>query len=247
MIRMAHKLNARGVRVFRMDMRGHGAGLRLAWSPGHAGRSEDAAAAVARIAQLCPGSPIAVAGISLGGNILLKWLGEAGATAHPQVDRALAVSPPIELLHCCRLIRRARSRLYDRAFVKELLQQVAARRRHWPALAQLDLRQPPRTLLEFDDRVTAPLSGFRDAEHYYATASAGSKLATIAVPTLILTAADDPLVPPDIFLAAERSEFVSLRITQHGGHVGFIGRGGVDADRRWLDWRVVDWATHEWK
>lgn len=245
MMRMAAKLNARGARTFRMDMRGHGAGATLAWSPGHAGRSEDAAAAVQCIVDLCPASPLAVAGVSLGGNILLKWLGEAGADAHPQVDRALAVAPPIDLLACCQLIRRWRSRLYDRAFVKELLGQVAERRDHWESLRTLDWSRPPRTLFEFDDRVTAPLSGFRDAMDYYANASAASKLAGIAVPTLILTAADDPLVPPYLFEQAERSEFVQLHVTRHGGHVGYIARRGLDPDRRWLDWRVVDWATAE--
>jgi len=243
MIRTAEKLRARGLRVFRMDMRGHGAGLRLAQSPGHAGRSEDAAAAIAKIAELGPDSPIAIAGVSLGGNILLKWLGEVGVAAHPQVDRALAVAPPIDLLACCQLIQRLRSRLYDRAFVRTLMRQVAERREHWTSLATLDLRQPPRSLFEFDNRVTAPLSGFRDAEHYYAMASAASRLATIAVPTLILAAADDPLVPPGMLESAPRSEFVTLRITAHGGHVGYIGRRGVDPDRHWLDWRIVDWAT----
>lgn len=246
MVRIAQKLNARGVRVFRMDMRGHGAGLRLAWSAGHAGRSEDVEAAIRTVVTLCPDSPLGLTGVSLGGNVLLKWLGEAGESAHPQVDRALAVSPPIDLMHCCQLIQRPKSRLYDRAFVRDLMKLVERRRPHWPELAQVDLRRAPRSLLEFDNRVTAPLSGFRDAEHYYTTASAGPKLATIAVPTLILTAADDPLVPAEIFAAAPRSEFVKLHVTQHGGHIGFIGRSGVDADRRWLDWRFVDWATHCW-
>lgn len=245
MVRFAAKLNAYGIRSFRMDMRGHGAGLRHAASPGHAGRSEDAAAAIDLIAQLCPGSPLAIVGISLGGNILLKYLGERGAAAHPQVDRCLAVAPPIDLVHCSRLIQRLRSRLYDWKFVRELLQQVRDRREHWPSLATLDLRRPPRTLWEFDERVTAPLSGYASAAEYYANSSSGPLLSRIEVPTTIITAADDPLVPPDVFERASLSSSIAVHVTRSGGHIGFIGAKGRDPDRRWLDWRVIEWATHD--
>jgi predicted alpha/beta-fold hydrolase len=98
-------------------------------------------------------------------------------------------------------------------------------------------------LFEFDDRVTAPLSGYSGAAEYYACCSSAAVLGEICVPTCILTAADDPIVPSHIFEQVRRAPQIALRVTEHGGHVGFIGRRNGDPDRYWLDWRVVDFAS----
>jgi predicted alpha/beta-fold hydrolase len=242
MVRIAAKLNARGVRTFRMDMRGCGTGSQLARQPGHAGRSEDVAAAVAQLKAICPQSPRIAVGFSLGGNLLLKWLGESGDDARHGVDRALAVSTPVDLALCARNLQRRERRLYDRFFVRALLRQIPQLRGHFSGLADIDLSRPPRTLYEFDDRVTAPLSGFSGAEEYYRRCSAAPLLGAIQTPTVLLSALDDPLIPCDMYQALSPSKAVAIRLLQHGGHVGFFGRGGRDPDWHWMDWRVADFV-----
>ena len=241
--RIAAKLNARGVRTFRLDMRGCGAGWRLADHPGHAGRSEDVAAALDTIARLCPGSPIAAVGFSLGGNLLLKLLGEVGNRFPVGLDSALAIAPPIDLTFCSRNIERRERSFYNQAFIRSLMRQVRLRRRLVPAIAKIPLHPRPRTQFEFDDRFTAPLSGFASAEEYYARSSATPLLPHIQLPTRIITAADDPLVPCEIFDAVRLSPTTQLVVTKHGGHLGYIGGASGDPDRRWLDWLVIDWVA----
>ncbi|MBW3598222.1 MAG: alpha/beta fold hydrolase [Planctomycetes bacterium] len=238
--RTAMKLNARGMRTFRMDLRGCGAGLSLASLPMHAGRSEDAAAAVAWIAERCPGSPIVVVGFSLGGNMVLKMAGEMGASAPVPLQAVIAAAPPIDLAATCRNLACGWNALYDRAFVRALTRHVRERRRLLPDAPHVEFSRPPRGVYEFDDLVTAPLSGFAGADDYYTRASSGPLLKDIRTPTLILAAADDPLVPAAIFDAWPRSPAVELHLTDHGGHLGYIGVSGVDPDRRWLEWRLVE-------
>jgi predicted alpha/beta-fold hydrolase len=243
MVRTAEKLVSRGIRVFRLDLRGCGEGNRIASKPGHAGRSEDVAAAVEHIARQCPHAELAIVGYSLGGNILLKLLAEWEHDAPPQVIRAIAVSPPIDLLACSANMSRPRMMLYNRWFVRALVAQTTARCALVPELARLDWSRPPRTLYEFDDRVTAPLSGFRGAEEYYALSSTVQRLEAIRVPTTVITASDDPIVPVAMFDQTRRSPHVTLHVTRYGGHVAFIARAGRDPDRQWLDWRVVEIVT----
>ena len=104
-------------------------------------------------------------------------------------------------------------------------------------------RRRPRQLREIDDWFTAPVCGFGTAENYYRQCSSAPLLSDIRLPTLILAAADDPLVPLDALRSARLSHSTVLRITLHGGHLGFIASRSSDADRRWMDWRVVDWVT----
>jgi predicted alpha/beta-fold hydrolase len=243
---MAHtalKLTNVGVRTFRLDLRGCGASQRLARKPGHAGRSEDVAAAIEFIAQVCPRSPLVVVGYSLGGNIVLKLLGEWGESPPPQLLRALAIAPPIDLLECSRNMARRGMTMYNRWFVRALLRQMVEQRSFNPELDRLDWTRTPQTLFEFDDRVTAPLSGFTGANEYYACSSAAPRLSEISAPTAILTSADDPIVPVKMFRSVRLSRHTSLHVTQHGGHIGFFGQRGRDPDRNWLDWRVVEFVT----
>jgi uncharacterized protein len=243
MVRICHKLYQRGVRVLRMDMRGFGAGMGLARKPGHAGRSEDADAAAQFAHALCPDSPLALIGFSLGANLLLKMLGEWGTSPLAVPVRALAVAPPIDLQACSDNIQRWQRLLYNRFFVRALLRQTRERKTHDSQLAALSLEPPPRTLFQFDDRVTAPLSGFAGAAEYYARSSAAALLQHIRLPTTLLVSADDPVVPAAMFSQVADSDYVRLHTTRRGGHVGYIGRSGVDADRYWLDWRVVEFVT----
>ena len=241
MVRVAAKLNRTGVRVFRMDLRGCGAGFRLARRPCHAGRSEDAAAAVDFMTRLCPGSPLAVVGFSLAGNVVLKLAGEWGASFPANVLGVMAVSPPLRIRDCVIHMRERASRFYTRNFLRTLLRQTRERQTVIAELAEVSLLPAPAHIYEFDDRLTAPLSGFTSADEYYERSSAAQYLPDIHVKTLVIAAADDPLIPVQIFQDLSPSAATQLHITQHGGHLGYLGAASDDPDRRWLDWRIVDW------
>lgn len=240
--RVAGRLHQRGIRTARLDFRGSGAGWRLALKPGHAGRSEDAAAAVRFLAEHCPGSPVTLIGFSMGGNVALKLAGQVGEEKLGGLDSVLASCPPIDTRACADNMKRPERQWYTRSYLWNLMRQIRARRRFTPALAALDLRQPPRQIDEFDDRVTAPLSGYADVDDYYRHASAAPLLAEVALPTVIIAARDDPIVPHEVFEQTELSPAIRLLSTDHGGHLGYIAPPSLDPDRRWLDWRIVEFV-----
>ena len=180
----------------------------------------------------------------MGGNIALKAMGEASQGLSrcqlPGVDVAVAVAPPIRLGDCCDNLKLGFNRVYDRSFAKSLHRLANRRQSVHPTAESVQLTPRPRTVREFDDRVTAPLGGYSDANEYYEKCSAAPFMQHIQIPTLLLTAADDPLIPIRIFDEREMSSAIRFHVAPHGGHLGFIGRRGVDPDRRWMDWRVID-------
>jgi predicted alpha/beta-fold hydrolase len=252
MQRIAAKLNDAGIRTFRNDLRGCGAGAGLSRLPYHSGRSDDAAAALRFIAVHCPGSPATIIGFSLGANIVLKLLGELGESQCGGLDSAVAISPPVDLMACSKNLSRWSNKIYDDHFVRSLW--CAARSRangnrpsgrssdHLKDGFQMPQRRP-RRLYDFDDVYTAPISGFRNAEHYYSVCSSGQFVSAIRRPTLVIAAVDDPMIPVRLYERVAWPAKVQLHITSGGGHLGFIGRRGVDPDCRWMDWRVVEWIV----
>lgn len=239
MVRVSQKLNRRGVRVFRLDHRGCGAGTHLARFPYNAGRSEDVRAAVVKIRELCPDSPVAVVGFSLSGNMVLKMLGEGGTEVGVPAC-AVAVNPPVDLALCGEALRRKENRLYERHFVKLLGKQVQQRVAHFPDAPRPKWDSLPDRLREFDDGYTAPASGFTGVDDYYAQCSGNQFVDSIRVPTLVITARDDPLIPVSSFETLSTAHVTTV-IAPHGGHLGYIGRRNGDPDRRWMDWRIVEW------
>ncbi len=239
MVRIAGKLNRLGVRTFRLDLRGAGAGMGLARNVYHAGRSEDLVRALEAIAKLCPGSPTAMLGFSLGGAIALKMLGECGDNPPGNLHRAVAVCPPIDLKRCADSISRPRMLMYERYFVNSLAQQLSQQRRKVSDSALIEPSRWVRSIWQFDDEVTAPSCGFESAADYYRRCSSGPHIPRIRIPTLILTARDDPVVPGELFDNLRIPSAVTLEITSHGGHLGFICAARDVADRRWMDHRVI--------
>lgn len=250
MNRMAARLSADGIRVFRLDLRGCGAGAATARHSLHAGRTQDLFAAIQWIHEQCDGSPLVMIGYSLGAAILLKLLGELGTEARSICHSAVAVSPPIDLATCSRSLPLGVNQLYDRNFARVLSKAVQHRRRQRPDLIDVAWNRRPRTLLEFDSVFTAPLGGFRDVEHYYREASANRQLCDIDVPTRILIAKDDPLIPWTIFEEAQLSDSTRVFAADHGGHLGFLSDRRadlVDPDWHWMDWRILDWVRADFR
>ncbi|PQO46027.1 hydrolase [Blastopirellula marina] len=245
LVRISHKLNYLGIRTFRVDLRGCGAGESLAKRPFHAGCSDDIAQCVETVSAMCLGSPITLNGYSMGANIVLKLAGEIGGGRLGGVDSVIAVAPPIDLGYCCRNIGRGFNRLYDWDFSRRLVRMVEGR-------LEIDencydgfrFMEKPGRIVDFDTIFTAPQCGFESAEDYYTKASAARVLADIRVPGLILTADDDSVIPLEIFQMHPRSGSVDLEITRGGGHLGFIAPRSLVPDRRWMDQRVVEWISN---
>jgi predicted alpha/beta-fold hydrolase len=179
----------------------------------------------------------------MGGNIVLKMAGELGASAPSHLASVMAICPPIDLAQCSQAMQRGFNRVYDRRFVRSLIKHVAERDALLPDALTRPLVPPPKRLFDFDAVFTAPLSGYRDVHDYYARASSGPLLKQIHVPTLIVTAASDPLVPVAAFERAEYSPSTAVVVTASGGHLGFIAAKSRDPDCRWIDWRIVDWIA----
>jgi predicted alpha/beta-fold hydrolase len=242
LVRTAAKLCRRGVRTFRMDQRGFGAAAGLARWPHHAGRSEDVAAALRAVDRLTGGAPTSLVGFSLGGNIALKLAGESPDLVPPNVTGVMAVNPPIDLAALIARLEHRSNRLYHGYFMRAVLRVVARRHRDaWPADAGFPCF---RSSHEFNERFLAPVCGFGTARRYYELCSAAPYLPAVRLPALVLASRDDPLVPAHSFERARLSPSTRLAMTDRGGHLGYLGRAAPpDPDLRWMDWRVVDWAT----
>jgi predicted alpha/beta-fold hydrolase len=242
-LRITAKLNAAGVAVARFNHRGCGVGgAHLARQIYHAGRIEDLEAALKHLAERWP-MPLVIAAFSLSGNLLLRYLGEhADRLGHPSVKRAIAVCPPVDLELCSQALS-ARSNLHiDAYYTRRLIATARAKSALFPD--DEPARFPRRmNLRRFDELYTAPRAGFPSRDAYYATSSAHRHTDKIKVPTLLLAAADDPIIPPVSFARASFSPAVRLRVERSGGHMGFISKGPTRyGDRRWMDEAVIDYA-----
>lgn len=224
-----------------MDLRGAGAGMLLAKRPYYAGCSEDAAAAVNAVRKICPNSPIVVVGFSMSGNVVLKMAAEWGENAPAPLDSVIAIAPPLDLEECSQSLRKGFNRVYDEVFLRYLYRLVREKHKLTNGQSPAPPNPAPRSLREFDDRYTAPLSGFRDVADYYARASAKPMLPQIRVRTVIVASQDDPIVPAKIFQGLSLSDSTTIVQPAGGGHLGFYARTGIDPDRHWLDWRICDW------
>jgi uncharacterized protein len=241
MCRMAERLTARGYCVFRMDMRGCGAGEGLARLPTHCGRSGDVAAAIHFIAALYPTAPVFGIGFSLGGCLLLNLLAEAGAAPVANLKRSMAVCPPVDLFAVERRFDSPGGRPYDRFFVKKLWKQITDRWQRFPEIAPAVIPRQPKRLRQIDETIIAPSGGFSSADEYYSATQPGPKLAAISQPVLIIAAEDDPVVPTAPLFQYEHGAGVQTAVVPRGGHLGFIARANGDPDKRWLDWRIIEW------
>jgi uncharacterized protein len=182
------------------------------------------------------------AGYSMGGNLVTKMAGELGKSAPKQLRGVAGVCPALDLSRCADALEERQNFLYQRHFVRGLMERYRRKCRLFPARYSQNGFGRVRTVREFDDLITAPCFGFRDAEEYYESAGAKNVIGKVAVPLLLLTAQDDPFVPFVSFLAAkvEENPLVRFVAPEHGGHCGFVSRWS-GAERFWAEERIVEW------
>ncbi len=211
----------------------------------HSGDSEELQWIVQRLKQQHPERPLYVVGVSLGGNVLLKWLGEQESAASNLICAAAAVSAPVDLAACGHNLGRGFNRFYTQHFLQTLKPNSAAKLARFPDLFDEQRMRQASTLYEFDDVVTAPVHGFAGADDYWQRASSKPWLPAIRVPTLLLNAQNDPFLPAQ---ALPRSDQVSAAVTldfpREGGHVGFV-TGSLPGRLDWLPQRLLHFFQHE--
>jgi hypothetical protein len=210
----------------------------------HSGDADEIEWILERFRRGAGGRPLYVAGVSLGGNALLKWLANRGASAREVVHAAVAVSAPLDLAAGADALERGFGRFYAWMFLRTMKRKVAEKAALHPEAFDLARVRAARTIREFDDLVTAPLHGFRDAADYYARASAKPVMRDIRVPTLVLNALNDPFLPGRYLPGpGEVSAHVCIEYPATGGHVGFVN-GQFPGRYDWLPRRILDFFLH---
>lgn len=203
----------------------------------HSGDAAEVGWILARLAQC--GEPLYAAGASLGGNALLKWLGESGAGARAYLLAAAAVSAPIDVMAAGEALGRGLNLAYTRMFLATLRRKSLQKLERFPGLFDRERVLRARNLRQFDDAVTAPLHGFRDTDDYWTSSSSKPLLHGVRLPTLVLNAKNDPFLPPrHLPQSSEVSSAVLLEQPEEGGHVGFPG-GAFPGNLHWLPQRLL--------
>jgi predicted alpha/beta-fold hydrolase len=211
----------------------------------HSGETGDAGEAIRRARAESPDAPLFCAGCSLGGNVLVKWLGEQGDAA--PVRAAAALSVPFDLALCADALDGpgAMAWVYRTRFLRTLKGKALEKAGRFPERLDLDEVREARTLREFDEAITGPVHGFAGATDYYAQSSSGPYVGRVRVPLLLVSAEDDPFIPPSCLprAAASENRFVTLETWQRGGHLGFVG--GPWLPRFYAEERAIEFlAAH---
>ncbi len=215
----------------------------------HSGETTDADQVVRRLAHLEPGRPLVLVGVSLGANVLLKWLGEQADHLPREVRAAAAVSTPFDLAAGSRHLERGFSRVYVRHFVRSLREKALATLAVHPDLpVDRGRLMSARTFWEFDDVFTGPVHGFAGADDYYERSSSIHFLSAVQVPTLLYSAVDDPFLPSVVLDRvrdiATRNPALSVDFTRRGGHVGWVA-GPPWAPTYHMESRVMHWLENQ--
>jgi len=241
---IADKAFRRGFNVVRLNQRNCGGTEHLSAGLYHSGLTGDVHGVLERLA--ADGLPsIVVSGYSLGGNLALRLAGTYGDTPPPWLHAVCAVSPTLELGACMDLLERPANRLYEWNFMQSLQRRMRKKARLFPG--RYDVRGIWRlwSIREFDDRYTAPHNGFAGAADYYYRAAAMRVVDRIRVPALVITAEDDPFIalPPFRDPKVTGNPAVTVVITRHGGHCGFIEAARDGYDGYWAEREIVDFAA----
>ena len=238
---MAEKAWVRGFNVVRLNQRNCGGTEHLSRGLYHSGLTADPRFVLTELRDKDGLTRFGVAGYSLGGNLTMKLAGELGVDALPEVKAFCAVSPVLELESCVRAIERPDNRIYEWNFCLNLQRRMRRKARVFPGAFDLDGLWKIWSIRAFDERYTAPHHGFDGAGDYYRRASAMRVIERVARPALVLSAADDPFVPPEIFgaEALRANPHVTTIVTPYGGHCAFVeqpnGDDGYVAERAVVD------------
>jgi predicted alpha/beta-fold hydrolase len=242
---IAAKAFGRGMNVVLLNQRNCGGTEHLSAGLFHSGLTHDARFVINELTQVDGISAIAVAGYSLGGNLALKLAGEYGDSPPPALRAVAAVSPILEISQCVRALEQRGNFLYQWNFVRDLKARMRRKDKARPGLFDLTRLKEIRTVRNFDDVYTAPHFGFADAEDYYHRASAMRVIDRIRVPALIITSEDDPFVPWQPFRDPKvtGNPWITLQLSPHGGHCGFIAPSTGDDDGYWAETQIVTFVN----
>jgi hypothetical protein len=242
---LADKAWARGWNVVLLNQRNCGGTERLSAGLYHSGLTADPFVVIRELSVVDGLGCIGLVGYSLGGNLTLKLAGEYGARALPPVKAACAVSPTMELEHCITALERRENRVYEWNFVRSLKARMRRKAAAWPGRFDLGRLGAIRTVRQFDEAYTAPHHGFAGAADYYRRAASMRVADRIDIPTLIISARNDPFVPPDQFDAppVASNPHVTRLITDEGGHCGFVTAANAQDDGYWAERRAISFLS----
>lgn len=239
----ANKAWAAGMNVVRMNMRNCGGTHTLAPTLYHSGMSGDVGAVMRALIEQDELPQIALVGFSMGGNLVLKLAGELGreGAAPPELLGAAAISPAADLGPSADALNQTRNRLYEWNFVWHLRQSVRRKAGAFPGRYDLSRLAGIWSVRGFDDKITAPYSGFADADDYYGRSSASNVVEHIRVPTLVINALDDPFIRMRDTTRQKLCANPNVRFieTEHGGHCGFLAAAN-GYDGRWAERQVIE-------
>lgn len=211
----------------------------------HAGDTEDLDWVINRLLKRDPSAPVLPVGVSLGGNVLLKWLGEQGSGAPDEVRAAVAISTPFDLRASAAMMSRGLGRLYSRHFLRTLKKKALQKARDNPELLDMKAVRRARNWRQYDEAVTAPLHGFASAEDYWQRSSSLRFLERVRRPTLLINAKDDPFFPADSLprSVVEDSSWLTAEFTERGGHAGFVSGSLLGRTAYWAEERAVTFLS----
>ncbi len=236
------KLNWRGVVALFRGCSGEINRLPRAY---HSGDSAEINWILRRVKTQYPQIKIYAVGVSLGGNALLKWLGEQGEEARNTIEAAAAVSAPFDMMVAGDHLGQGFNLLYTRAFLASMKKKFLEKLKRFPNLADREVMLRSRTLRQFDDVVTAPLHGYKNTDDYWTQASSKSGLINIRVPTLLINAKNDPFLPASALPSpAEVSPAVTLDFPDTGGHASFVS-GVFPGHLNWLPQKILDFFSQQ--
>jgi predicted alpha/beta-fold hydrolase len=242
---LADKAFARGLNVVLLNQRNCGGTETLSEGLYHSGLSADPTAVIGELVERDRLEAIGVVGYSLGGNLTLKLAGDYGAAHPPQLKAVCAVSPTLDLAACVNALERRANLAYQLNFVRNLRGRMRRKALAWPGRYDLSRLGTVWTVRAFDEAYTAPHHGFRDASDYYHRASALRVVDRIRVPALILSAENDPFVPPEQFAQPEVSAnpHIAVVVTRDGGHCGFVAEAPDGYDGYWAEQTAVTFIS----
>ena len=246
MIGLAHKAWANGWNCIRINQRNCGNSEHLTPTLYHNGLSQDYGQIIQELTQQDGCRRIWLIGYSMGGNLTLKLAGEM-ANHLPSLRGVAAVCPNIQPASCVRALQRPSNWLYHQHFLRSLKSKLQRKAQLFPGKWDTSRLSRIQTMWEFDDVYTAPDGGYQDANDYYTKSAAENRIGDIPVPTLILTAQDDPFIPYEIFrnFALRQNPFIELLAPPQGGHCGFFQRQQPHEDRFWAENRLMDWIQRQ--